>query len=75
MGLFLASNDDITCFCTWELISLTMECVLVIVWSALVNGDLDDLLLLAHLLSIASLAFVGFINHFTLSTAIIAGSL
>jgi len=73
--LLLTHNDNITSFHAWVLICLAMELVLIVVWCSFVNLDLNDLLFFAHLLSIASLTFVLFVNYFTFSTAIIARSL
>jgi len=73
--LLLDDNNYITWFSAWEFISLSMESELSIVWSTLVDGGINYLLLFDYLLSIASLTFVCFINDFTLATTIIASSL
>ena len=75
MWLFLADNDNIAGFHTWELIGLSVELVLVIIWSALIDLDVDDLLLLLDLFTIAFLAFVLFVNNLSLPSAFVARAL
>jgi hypothetical protein len=75
MWLLLCNNDYITWFHAWELISFTMEGVLVVVWGSLVDVCFDNLLLFYDFLSIASLALVLLVNYFTLSVTLVARSL
>lgn len=74
MWLLLTHDDYITSFHAWEFVSLAMELVLVVVWRAFVDIDLNDLLLFAHLLCVASLTLVLLVDHFTFAMAIIAWS-
>ena len=67
-------NDYITCLNARVLISFVVEDVLLTIWGALVDGDIQDLLLLDDLLAFACLALVFLIDYFTLALAIIAGS-
>lgn len=73
--LFLHDNDDITGLLAWELVGFTVERELAVVGCALVDHGLENFLLLDDLLALANLAFVGFIDDFTLATAIVTRSL
>jgi len=73
--LLLANDDNITGLSAWVFVSFTVERILVLVWCAFVNIDLDDLLLLEHFLTITSLTFVLLIDDFTLASAVIAWAL
>jgi len=75
VGLFLYNNDNITGFLTWELVCLTVESELHIVGSALVDLSVENFLLLCHLFALANLALVGFVDNFTLATAVITWAL
>ena len=72
VGLLLDLNDDITGLDIREFISLAMEDVFLTVGSALIDLDLEDLLVLDHFLSIAILALVFLVDDLTLTIAIIA---
>lgn len=65
---------DIAWFGTWELVSFAMEVVLLAVRCSFVNLSFKDLVLLAHFLSIAVLALVFFVNHLSLSAAIVTST-
>jgi len=69
------NNDDITRLGTGELISLSVEDVVVAIRGTLIDLSLDDLLFLDDLLSIANFALVFFVNHFSLTSAIVTRSL
>ena len=75
MWLFLNNDDDIASFLTRILIGFTVEGELSIVRGAFVNHSVNDLLLLLDFLTIASFAFVGFIDYFTFAFTIITRSL
>ena len=75
MWLLLHDNYDVTGLLTRILIGLSMESVLAVVWSTLVNAGIDNLLLFSHLLALACLAFVGVINDLTFTTAVVARTL
>jgi len=70
--LFHADYHYITSLSTRVLISFAVESVLIFVWCALIDIDLNDLLLFNDLFAIACLALVGFVDNFTLTSAIIA---
>jgi len=74
VGLFLDDNDDISGFTAGELISLTVESVLLVVGCTLVNSSLKDFLLLVNFLTIASFALVGLIDDLASSTAVITST-
>ena len=75
VGLFLHDNDDIAWLNARCLIGLTMESVLAIVRSTLIDHRIEDLLLLVHLFTFTRCASVGLINDLTLTTAVIARAL
>jgi len=75
VGDFLHDDNYVTSLGSRELISLTMEGVVVTMRRSLINLSFENLLLLANLLSIASLALVLLINDFAFASALIAGSL
>ena len=74
MGLFIDNNYNITRFLVWVLVRLTVENVFLSGGSSLVDLNLDNLLFLNNFLSIASFAFVSFVNLFTSSVTISARS-
>lgn len=75
MWLLLCYYDHITWLNSWVLIGLAMECVLVVVWSALIDLGFEHFLLFYYFLAIASLALVLLINDFTLALTVFARSL
>ena len=75
MGLFLNDNDNVAGFSAGCLIGFTVEGVLAVVRSTLIDHRIEDLLLLVHLLALAGRAPVGLIDDLTLSTAVVAGAL
>ena len=72
---FLDDNYDVSGLHAWVLICLTMEGVLSIVRSALIDCHVNNFLLFLYFLSIASFAFKGIINNFALSTTIVTRTL
>lgn len=74
MLLLLKDHDNIASLNFRDLITLTVLGVAFIVGSALVNLNSELLLLLLDLLAFAVLAHFGWVNRFTLTTAIIARS-
>lgn len=74
VGLFLNDNDNISGLAAGELISLTVESVLLVVGGTLINRSLKDFLLLVNFLTIASFTFVGFIDFLTGTTAVITST-
>lgn len=68
-------NDDITWLLTGVLISFAVEGVFGTVGCALINSDVDNLLLLLGLLSIANFAFVSFIDDLTFAVTVVARAL
>jgi len=72
---FLHDDNYVTSLGSGEFISFTMEGVVVTMRRSLINLSFENLLLLANLLSIASLALVLFVNNFAFASALIAGSL
>ena len=75
VGLLLHYDDDITWLLSGVLVSLAVECVFALVWRALVNLGINDLLLFLDLLAFADLALVGIINSLSLATAVITRTL
>lgn len=75
MWLFLNNDDDITGFLSRVLISFTVESVLAIIRGTFVNLGFENFLFFGYLFAFADFAFVGFINDFTFTTAIVARSL
>jgi len=75
VSLLLHDDHNVAGLLTRILVSLSVESVLAIVRRSLVNVCVEDLLLFGDFLSIASAALVGFINDFTLASAIFARSL
>jgi len=73
--LFQADYNNITSLSARVLIGFTVESVWVLIWCALINVDFNDLLFFDNFLSIASLAFVGFVNDFTLAATFVAWAL
>jgi hypothetical protein len=69
------NNDDIAGLGTGELISLSVEDVVVAIRGTLIDLSLDDLLLLDDLLSIANFALEFFVDNFSLTSAIVTGAL
>jgi hypothetical protein len=72
VGLLLHDDDDIAGFDAWVLVSLSVESVLLAIGCALINLSIEDLLFLAHLLAVASLALVLLVDHLALTSAGIA---
>lgn len=72
VGLLLDLNDDITGLDIREFISLAMEDVFLTVGSALIDLDLEYLLILDDFLAIAFLALVFLVDDLTLTVAVIA---
>lgn len=72
--LFLNNNHNITWFHAWVLISLAVEDILLVVRGTFVDFCLNYLFLLDDLFTIASLAFVLFINYLALTIAFITGA-
>ena len=68
-------NDDITWLLTGVLVSFAVEGVFGTVGCTLINRNVDNLLLLLGLLSIANFALVGFIDDLTFAAAVIARAL
>ena len=75
VGLLLHDNDDITGLLAWELVGLTVESVLLIIGSTLVDLGVKNFLLLDNLLALTSLALVGLIDDLTLTATIVTRSL
>ena len=75
VGLFLHNNDDIARLNAGCLISLTVECVLALVRSTLVDHRVKDLLLFLYLFAFTCCAFFSLINDLTLSTAVVTRAL
>lgn len=75
MGLLLDDNNDVASLGAGELISFSVEGVLLVVRATLVDLGRDNLLLLAHLLSIAGLTLVLLVDHLSLAATVIARSL
>lgn len=74
MGLLLHNDNDVSGLLARELVSLAVECILLVVGCSLIDFSLEDLLLLNHLFAIAGLALVFLVNDLTLTAAIITGS-
>jgi len=74
VGLLLDDNNNVSRLNSWVLVSLAMEHILLVVRCTLVNLNVYNFLLLDDFLSVAELALVFFVNDFTCSTAVIAGS-
>jgi len=72
VGLLLNLDHHVTCFDVRELIGLAMEHVLLTVWSALINLNLENFLLFSDFLAIASLALVLLVDDLTFALAFIA---
>ena len=72
MGLLLDLDHHITCFDVRELIGLAVEHVLLTVWSALINLNLENFLLFSDFLAVASLALVLLVDDLTFALALIA---
>jgi hypothetical protein len=70
----LHNNNNISGFNSWELISFTVESVLLVVGCSLVDFSFENFLLLNYLFTIASLALVLLINDLALTAAVIAGA-
>jgi len=75
MGLFLNHDYDITRLLSWVFISFSVESKLAIIRGALVDHSLKHFLLLYDFLALAGLTLVGFVNNFSLTTAIITRTL
>jgi len=73
--LFLNHDHDVTWFLAGVLISLTVEHILGSVSGAFVNLSFDNFFLLDNFFSITSLAFIFFVDDFTLATTVITRSL
>lgn len=73
--LLLHDNHDIAGLLSRILVCLSVERVLAIVWSALVNGSIDNFLLLGYLFTLACLALVGLVDNLAFSIAFFAGAL
>ena len=71
MRLFLNGNYYITRFHSRELVSFTVEYILLSIRSTFINLDINDFLFFDNFFTIAVLAFVFLINLFTLSIAFI----
>jgi len=69
VGHFFNGDDDISRLSAGELISLSVENVVAAIRGTLVDFSFDDLLFLDDLLTIASLALILFVDHFSLTTA------
>lgn len=72
--LLLDLNDNITGLNSGIFVSLTVEYVFLSVRSTLIDLDLDDLLFLDDLLSIASLALIFLVDDLALAITVIARS-
>ena len=75
MGLFLHDNDDIAGLNAGCLVSLTMEGVLTVVRSTLIDHRVEDLLFFLDLFTFARCASIGLINDLTLTAAVVARAL
>ena len=75
VGLLLHDNYNVTSLLAWELISFTVERVLLIVGCTLVHHGVENFLLLDNLLALASLALVGLVDNLTLATAVVTRTL
>jgi len=73
--LLLDYYYNIACLLTRELVRLSMERVLTVVWGAFVDLNIKNLFLLNNFLAIAVLALILLINHLALTLAIIARAL
>ncbi len=75
MWLLINNADKITSLITWSLISLTMEGVPMLIRTALVNLDFNNLSLRYNLPTLTLLALVLWIDNLSLSTALVAVAL
>ena len=75
MGLFLHDNDDIAGLNAGCLVSLTMEGVLTVVRSTLIDHRVEDFLFFLDLFAFARCASIGLINDLTLTAAVVARAL
>ena len=73
--LLLDNDYDVSGLGSWELISLTMERVLAVVWCSLVDLSVEDFLLLNDLLAFARLTLVCLIDDLTLTATVVARTL
>jgi hypothetical protein len=74
VGLLLNNYNNVTWFDSGVFVGLAMEDILLVVRCTFVDFSFDDLLLFNNFFAIAVLAFVLFIDDFTLSVTIIARS-